>query len=397
MRTEREFKAANGVSGFLRGKSAARILGVMNSRKLLIAICCGGSILCQAVAVPIVGDALAPTSPTIQSISVDGTNLVFLAMIPAGFDKVFLEMKPSLNEPWTEVSQLESESGDVSFTIPKPSYSQAFFRLNGTSHAGVFERQLISPELKYVIARSLASNSGGRGGAVFHFKGAVDGSDRILITRDGALWTHVNWGWPAGPVKINGTEWIPSEKNYLTTQGTDRFLPEAFSLDAISFEMIRGRDVIALERLDNGLLIYLDDTPGGADEYEFEIRFHPSAGRAERTQGTLATLKLAARIDGSDRIRITHKQAIWEHLNWGMPINVSMNGTAWDVAKTNLLANCGATAFLPPEVDLSSARIVNRKGRDVATMWADKESLVVTFADNPNGADDYELEISFDR
>ena len=43
------------------------------------------------------------------------------------------------------------------------------------------------------------------------------------------------------------------------------------------------------------------------------------------------------------------------------------------------------------------AKIVSRKGRDLATMWADKDALWVWFADNPNGSDSYELDISFGR
>lgn len=59
--------------------------------------------------------------------------------------------------------------------------------------------------------------------------------------------------------------------------------------------------------------------------------------------------------------------------------------------------NAKTNTFLPSGVDLSTARIVNRKGRDVGTMWADADVLWIQFADNPNGADFYELELSFGR
>jgi len=59
--------------------------------------------------------------------------------------------------------------------------------------------------------------------------------------------------------------------------------------------------------------------------------------------------------------------------------------------------NVGTNAFLPSGVDFSTARIVNRNGRDVGTMWAEAEALWIQFADNPNGADVYELELSFGR
>jgi hypothetical protein len=60
-----------------------------------------------------------------------------------------------------------------------------------------------------------------------------------------------------------------------------------------------------------------------------------------------------------------------------------------------VLQNAGSHLFLPAGVDLSTARIINRTGRDLATLWADEQVLWVWFADNPNGADTYELEIRF--
>jgi len=60
-----------------------------------------------------------------------------------------------------------------------------------------------------------------------------------------------------------------------------------------------------------------------------------------------------------------------------------------------VLLNSGTHSFLPPVIDFPTARIVHRAGRDVATMWADHDAVWVSFADNPNGPDTYELDISF--
>ena len=121
--------------------------------------------------------------------------------------------------------------------------------------------------------------------AVFHFKGTVDGSDRIVITRDGALWEHVHWGWPDGAVTVNRTQWDPRQKNYLTTAGTTKFLEECFSLDAVDLERIKGRDVVALERTNNAVIVYLDDTLVGAGEYEFKVHFHPARPEGREGRG----------------------------------------------------------------------------------------------------------------
>lgn len=73
---------------------------------------------------------------------------------------------------------------------------------------------------------------------------------------------------------------------------------------------------------------------------------------------------------------------------------VVLNNIHWSPAHEHVLKNEGPTTFLPAGGDLSTAQIVGRKGRDLTTMWADKNAVWVWFADNPNGTDAYELEIS---
>lgn len=106
-------------------------------------------------------------------------------------------------------------------------------------------------------------------------------------------------------------------------------------------------------------------------------------------------MKITAQIDGSDRLKITAHEATWTHLAWSVPAAVKLNDVPWSLSQTNVLLNAGTNAFLPPGIDFSSARIVRRSGRDLATLWADGEAAWVTFADNPNGSDTYELEVAF--
>jgi hypothetical protein len=345
------------------------------------------------------------TDFTISSISIVGTNLSVVAFVPPGLDQVALEISPSLNGNWQETGPMNlPEGGQLTFTLPKPATPMAFFRLKAKRH--LESTPLLSSELQYVAMPSLASNLFDSGDALFHFKGLVDGSDKIVITRDGALWNHINWGWPHGAVTINGTQWKPQEKNYVTTTGTSKFLPETFSLESVNLETIQGRDVIALERTPNALVVYLNDTPIGPGEYEFKIHFHPTSqtvGRAhspvraapQAAAGLGSRLKIAARIDGSDCLTITPTQATWNHKFHACPTSVSLNDIHWNPKMNNILSNAGTNSFLPAGLDLSTATIVARKGRDLATLWAEHDSLQVYFADNPNGDDSYELEISF--
>jgi hypothetical protein len=332
----------------------------------------------------------------ITAISVEDTNLVLNAVVPAGVDQVALESRVALAGRWTEAAILAvpAAGGEVIFTIPKPSARTAFFRLRATQT--VTQTPLVSTELHYVTMPCLAANTDAKGDAIFHFKGVVDGSDRIAITRAGALWEHVNWDWPQGTVNINGTRWNPREKNYLTTAGAARFLPETFSLESADLETLHGRDTVGLERTGNAVIVYLDDTPPGADAYEFKLHFHPLGGKPPApVSSARARLKIAAQIDGSDCLKITATEASWQHKMYSWPGGISLNGIPWNPRAEGVRKNEGTNQFLPPGIDFSTARIVGRQGRDVATMWSDHKAIWVVFADNPNGAEAYELEIAF--
>jgi hypothetical protein len=330
----------------------------------------------------------------ISSISSAGSNLVLNAVVPAEIDQVTVEMCPALGEPWEELARMNIQAGmgEVAFTVAKPNNSLALFRLTGRR---LQSAPLVSAQVPYVTIAPLGTDRPAGGDAVFHFKGAVDGSDRIVITREGASWSHVNWGWPAEDVTVNGAQWRPDEKNFLTSPAGSKFLPEEFSLQAAHLEVTQGRDVVALERGTNSLTVLLDDTPVGADVYDFAIHFGRATPTTGAGHGATARLKVAARIDGSDCIRITRTEATWTHQAWSGPRDVMLNDMQWDPEQAKVLKNEGATRFLPRGVDFSTARILARKGRDLATMWSDKDGLSIWFADNANGDDAYELEIAF--
>lgn len=334
----------------------------------------------------------------ITSMAMQGTNLLLSASFPPGLEKLTLETRSALDAPWEEAEQQTAAAGggEMTFIFPQTADEARFFRLRGSPIIATPQTpQLVSVEMKFVVTASLGSRLS-NGNAVFHFKGKVDGSDRILITHEGALWDHVNWGYPPEPISINGTQWNPARKNYLSSVGPMPFLPETFSLESVDLDVIKGRDVVALERTNNGLIVYLDDTPGGPGQYEFNINFHPAAPKLpEARPSTVARIKISALVDGSDCIKITAREAVLVHNAFRLPSNLSVNGVPWDATKETVLKNEGATRFLPDGVDFSTARIASRKGRDLATAWGEKDALWVCFADNPNGRDAYEIEIAF--
>jgi hypothetical protein len=58
-------------------------------------------------------------------------------------------------------------------------------------------------------------------------------------------------------------------------------------------------------------------------------------------------------------------------------------------------ANAGATHFLAAGVDLSTVVFKKNAGRDTATYQLFADHIDVYFADNPSGAGDYDVTLTF--
>lgn len=357
--------------------------------------------------------ALAPSTPVeITSISANGTNLVVSATVPVGMQNVRLEIKPTLNGEWTQQRMVDvpANEGPVAFSISKPDVETAFFRLVATPSAAAGtppapspsaqkvttqSASVVSPELGYVTIPPVASETATDG--VLHVKATIDGSDRMLVTREGIFWNHINWDWPHGAVSVNGVQWKPQQKDYVTTRGNALLIPATLSPQNATLEKIKGRDVVVLERMGtDALIVYVNDTWLGAGDYEFKIHFHPAAPAPQPAASTPAKLKITGQFDGSDSFRISAAGATLRHTSMKFPTDLRFNDVTWTPGTNNLvLKNEGTNSFLPSGIDFSTAKIARRKGRDLVTLWAEKNDVLVQFADNPNGSDRYEIEISF--
>ncbi|MEZ0388912.1 MAG: hypothetical protein ACAI34_17695 [Verrucomicrobium sp.] len=223
------------------------------------------------------------------------------------------------------------------------------------------------------------------------FSGKIDGSDIIQIGPTHAEWVHQAWGMPEGPVTLAGREWNPQKSEILPFGGA-RLLPPDLQNYRVLMRTQQARDIAVAEIQGRHVLVHLNDTPQGAEPYEFELLV---VRKAKPRRSPRAALSIMARIDGSERIRITTAKAEWIHKYWEVPEKVSMNGVEWDPRTALSLENQGVTRFLPPDVDISTARLVQFAGRDTATLQQGDGYVEIVLADNPNGADDYNLTLAF--
>jgi hypothetical protein len=349
--------------------------------------------------------AIAATSdsntdrPRIQSVVLDGTNLLIGVHVPRGLQQAILECRDSLDagewEPCVR-QRPDGLGGEIVFSIPK---TGAMRLMRIRAEGGAAFPDAISEQMRFetVAPMALSSPAGdGPGGEiVLHFSARIDGSDTLLINRQGILWVHRLWKWPAQAVAVNGREWKPCEKNVLTTAGDQPFLPPEVQFRSAQLEVIQRRDLLVMDKQDESLQIQLADTLGGSGRYEFKVHLSTRRVAPPATRGPHAILRIVATIDGSDELVLSQSQAQWIHKRWRWPLSLMVNDLPWKPRSSPILTNAPPTAFLPAGVDFSSARLTKRVGRDTIVLEPMADRAILHFADNPGGEAVYDVTVEF--
>jgi hypothetical protein len=233
---------------------------------------------------------------------------------------------------------------------------------------------------------------------VLTFRGEIDGSDQIKITQTEATWHHTFWDMPPKPVTLNGISWDPREQDTLKNEGKTRFLKSPIDFRSARLKRIQARDIVAIEQNRDSVVIYINDGPGGASPYEFQVIFRPQNAKADVKKNAgakRATLRIVADIDGNDELHIDAQRARWIHRCWQWPSEVRLNTVTWNPEKSPTLKNEGETKFLNGPVDFSTARMIKKEGRDMAVMEHTGGGVVIYFADGPGDRSTYEVAIIF--
>lgn len=91
----------------------------------------------------------------------------------------------------------------------------------------------------------------------------IDGSGRIIFTRDSVRYEHKHWDQPENVV-FDGEPWPNLSRTPVAWSEISKHL----DLSRAWIVNRKGRDVIALEHTPAGFDLYLCDSPNGAAEYE---------------------------------------------------------------------------------------------------------------------------------
>ena len=139
------------------------------------------------------------------------------------------------------------------------------------------------------------------------------------------------------------------------------------------------------------VLTALEAAPGKRDSKSDSSDAAAAFDEAMNAQPKL--LRISARCDGSGRIVFTRDKVHYEHRHWAPLHQVLFDGEPW----TNLKHTPVAWTDYGAELDLTRARVVSRKGRDVIALERTADGFDLYLSDSPNGAADYSVTIAIPR
>ena len=104
-------------------------------------------------------------------------------------------------------------------------------------------------------------------------------------------------------------------------------------------------------------------------------------------------VRITATVDGTGRIICTRDGARYEHKQWGPPRNVVFDGVPW----SNLSQTPDSWSEMVGSLDLTRARIIERKGRDTIALESTPDGFDLYLCDSVNGSAPYEVTVAIPR
>lgn len=111
----------------------------------------------------------------------------------------------------------------------------------------------------------------------------VDGSDELMIGKNGAAWVHRFWSQPSN-VSLNGVKWDPASHHTLANTGPTQYLPAGVNFQNATIAQTKGRDIVGIDHFSDHVDVFFADAPVGADLYSVTLTF-PSTGLAAPLAG----------------------------------------------------------------------------------------------------------------
>lgn len=229
----------------------------------------------------------------------------------------------------------------------------------------------------------------------------IDGTDELHISHHSASWKHGSWGWPTN-VRVNGLSWSPRQQPALQVGPESPFLRSNIKLAGATIRKIRGRGQVKLDYDTKGLIVrFNDERHNGSATYEVVITFADQI--CEQSRRMIDCLKsetgqplqqlefnIQTKIDGADAVHIDSDKVKWAHYESSWPRKVSLNGRNWNPYEESEFSPESKGFFIPAGLNLSAARLVEKKGRGAVQLLKSDDRLTIRFDDrHVPGADNY--------
>ncbi len=114
---------------------------------------------------------------------------------------------------------------------------------------------------------------------------------------------------------------------------------------------------------------------------------------AAPSQTPVKMLTLSAIIDGSGRFIFTTNSVRIDNRHYNPPADILFDGEPW----TDVKSPPPGWLEVAPELDLSRARIVQRRGRDLIALELTEEGFDLFYADTAGGSGPYVVTIAIPR
>jgi hypothetical protein len=106
------------------------------------------------------------------------------------------------------------------------------------------------------------------------------------------------------------------------------------------------------------------------------------------------TITVSGSVDGSGVMEVDANSVSWTNVSFGTPTELLVNGNHWNPS-TDPTLGIGGAPLVPSDLNDYFVSTDVLSGRDVANAQIEKGHLFIDFADTPNGADNYSIQVSF--
>lgn len=232
--------------------------------------------------------------------------------------------------------------------------------------------------------------------------GISDGRDDLRISGDGLEWVDHETDFPVS-VSLNGRIWNVKRQPRLTGNDLRRYFPNGADFTNLELALCKGRGTATLQsHTKDAMVVAIDDPYPGAGAFTVVVRYgvapwlstgDPAVPKTSASAAFAGDLRIRAKIDGQDQLRIYRDRAEWLHTAGDGPTDVKINNVDWSPEKGPTLVNAGPTAFLSDFAVLVGAVHYKMHGRSPVTMKVEADHLLLEFSDPEAGTDTYDIVI----